>query len=145
MRTTAILAVAGTLCALGTASCAGTPEVEHGCPQYVDYPSNQAAADASDLVASGRLDLIADPMINERLAQLQLDEIRKGDAGLTSSVVRVPIDTSCGDPVPTVKPDGPGPDVIVFLVGSSDAGWRLLTPTQGVVPFSQSAFDAIQP
>jgi hypothetical protein len=140
----AALAVA--LGAIGTASCAPTPGIEHGCPQYVVYPSTQAAADASDLVASARLDVLENPTTTEqKLVQFSLDEVRKGDAGLTQTVVRVPIDVSCGDPAPTAKPNGPGPDVIVFLVGSSDAGWRLLTPVQGVAPFSEGDFDAIQP
>ena len=137
------LAVA--LCAIGTASCTPTPGIEHGCRQHVDYPTNQAAADASDLVASARLDSLENPTTTEqKLVQFSLDEIKKGDAGLAQTVVRVPIAVSCG-PAPTAKPNGPGPDVIVFLVGSSDAGWRLLTPVQGVAPFSQGAFDAINP
>ncbi len=143
--------VVGTFCVLATTACGGVggrQESPRGCPAYVDFPSVQAAAGASDLVASGAL--ASSPIASasdQWLFPIRLDEVKKGDPELSGQVVNVPFDASCGDPVPTFPAFGTGSGgrVIVFLVGSSADGWKFLTPAQGVVPSSQATLDEINP
>jgi hypothetical protein len=140
--------VVGTLCVLATTACGGTPESSQGCGLYVHYPSEQAAADDADLVASGALDAAPTTSTDDQwVIPVRLHDVKIGDAQMSGSVVRVGFDASCGDPVPSFPPkdDDSGARVIVFLVGSSAEGWRLLTPSQGIVPFTQEVFDAIEP
>lgn len=110
------------------------------CVSWADYSDPQDAYDDARLVVRGEVGEVVGTRdvlgVAATVHRIDVEEVLKGaDPGLTVDVAATPITCTGGEIYPDGDPllvDGP---VILFLIDPSDtAGWRLITPFDGVLP-----------
>ncbi|EWS82980.1 hypothetical protein [Brachybacterium phenoliresistens] len=144
-RVVASCAASAVLVALPACSMPAEERTVAACPGYVAYDSPADRAAASDLVARATVRAPGSPSEDGELIA-HVEEVVRGEAELLGAELEIDLNGECGDTPSSVLPADFDPEdpMIVFLVGSQETAWRLLTPVDGVMPYDPAIADELE-